>query len=223
MAVGSHCLLLNSGATIVLAVVNFGMGNLRSVMNAFSHLGAEPVEVDSPNMLAKADKIILPGVGSFNRAMHNIREAGFDVALERCVMGRNIPLLGICVGMQILGTEGTEDQPCMGLGFINGTVEKFSFDTSKHPDLKIPHVGFNTVSSSGDCVLFDGLESHLDFYFTHSYRMIAGDINEVVGSCWHGEEFAAMVQKGPVCGTQFHPEKSQTNGLTLLQNFLEKF
>jgi glutamine amidotransferase len=207
----------------MIAVIDFGMGNLRSVLNALEHLGANPHLVTEPEQLARAERIILPGVGSYYRAMENIRARGLERPLKERVLEHRVPLLGICIGMQIMGRSGTEDGFCQGLGLIDCPVEKFAFDPTRHPELKIPHVGFNTVSAERESALFDGLGDEADFYFTHSYRMTFTRDEAVVGSCWHGEHFVAAVQRGHICGTQFHPEKSQANGLRLLRNFLENF
>jgi len=153
--------------------------------------------------------------------MRNIRELGFDSSLVNNVKEKGTPLLGICLGMQMLGNFSTEHGYCEGMGFIDCAVERFDLKLARMSRVKVPHVGFNTVSVDDGSTLFSGFRDSVDFYFTHSYRMVCNDTDLVVGSCWHGEDFVAAVQKENIYGTQFHPEKSQNNGLKLLKNFVE--
>jgi glutamine amidotransferase len=206
----------------MVAILNYGMGNLQSVANALKYLEIPCCIMSNPDELSDADRIILPGVGSFPRAMRNLRDMGFVEALAREVREKGKPVLGICLGMQLLGLAGDEDGGAQGLGYIDAHVPRFQVDPSDHPDLKIPHVGFNTVKFKGDSPLFTGLGEAADFYFIHSYRMTCVDRDWVTGTCWHGEPFTAAVQRGNVYGTQFHPEKSQSNGLKVLKNFVRR-
>jgi imidazole glycerol-phosphate synthase subunit HisH len=189
-----------------VGVIDYGMGNLRSVQSALQLFGAEVHITSERAELAACERVVLPGVGSFRRAMDNIRARSLDVVLHDLV-DRGTPLLGICLGMQLLATRGTEDGDSEGLGFIDAVVEKFPFT-----DRPVPHVGFNTVSFT------DG--AHADFYFVHSYRMVCARDEDVAGWCDYGGRFAAYVAKGNVAGAQFHPEKSQSNGLKLLHKFV---
>lgn len=208
---------------IRLAIIDYGTGNLRSVANAITQVGGEAVLVDTPETLAGFERILLPGVGSFRRAMEQIRLRGFDKILRELVLERQVPILGICLGMQLMARRSSEDGESEGLGLIDCEVDRFSFDRTEHADLKVPHVGFNTVLPRSDSLLFSGLGEHVDFYFTHSYRMQCSESKLVAAKCWHGEAFVAAIELDHIAATQFHPEKSQANGLQLLKNFLNNF
>ena len=158
----------------------------------------------------------MPGVGSYRKGMQFIKEQGLDIIIRNAVLEKRIPILGICLGMQLLCSSSTEDGYTEGLGLIQGDFEKFSL---MEEQIKIPHVGFNNVYEKNKTLLLKGL-SDSDFYFTHSYRMISCKSSKVF-YCFNGEEFVAGFEKENIFGTQFHPEKSQANGLKLLINFLE--
>jgi glutamine amidotransferase len=161
-------------------------------------------------------------VGSFYKAMDNIKKSNLYKVITEAVTKREMPILGICLGMQILGLSSTEDGFCTGFGFVDMAVERF--DEVACLGLKIPHVGFDTVTiDEKRSKLFDGLGEQRDFYFTHSYRMAFSEQPYPIGHCFHGERFIAAFEKGHICGTQFHPEKSQINGLLLLKNFIRNF
>ncbi len=200
-------------------VVDYGMGNMRSVLNAFRYLGCEAEATDDPLVVASAPCLVLPGVGSFRKAMETIRSKHLDRAILESVLERGTCLLGICLGMQLLFDFGTEDGGAEGLGLLGGVVERFPAE--KMNGLKIPHVGFDSVDFSRREGLFEEMPEDAVFYFVHSYRaspIESGDCSE--GICVYGEPFLAAVQRENICGAQFHPEKSQSNGLLLLRNFL---
>jgi glutamine amidotransferase len=205
----------------VIVIVDYGMGNLFSVQAALHYLGAESTISSDHDAIRCAAKLILPGVGSFHKAMEHIRADGLLEIIKESVGGRSTPILGICLGMQLLGLSSTEDGFSLGFGFVDTAVERFAEDTRS--DLKLPHVGFDAVSVAGEGKLLNGLNDPSDFYFTHSYRMAFTGQPYATGICSHGEQFIAIFEKDHICGTQFHPEKSQTNGLLLLRNFVEKF
>lgn len=205
----------------MITIVDYGMGNLFSIKSAIHYLGAESIITSDLNIIKNADKLILPGVGSFKQAIVNLKKNDLDVIIKGSVTKKKIPILGICLGMQLLGSSSTEDGFSEGLGLIDSPVERFN--DKLLGNLKIPHVGFETVSVVGETKLFEGLSSQVDFYFTHSYRMFFEHQPYVIGTCSHGETFVAAFEKDNICGTQFHPEKSQTNGLALLKNFIERF
>ncbi len=200
-----------------IVIVDYGMGNINSIVGALKYVGAKEISVSSDfNQLKKADKIILPGVGSFGKAMEQITLKSLDAYLKELVLEQHVPILGICLGMQLLGVSSTEDGSNYGLGFINGNITKF--DNLK---VKVPHVGFNQVVANRDSLLYEGLPDISDFYFTHSYRMTTHEnINQSI--CHYQDQFVASFEMGHIAGTQFHPELSQTNGLKLLKNFIEK-
>jgi glutamine amidotransferase len=204
-----------------VAIVDYGAGNLRSVQQALLHLGADVQIVADPAQLVGFSHLLLPGVGSFRRAMASIVERGLDQLLRQRV-AEGVPLLGICLGMQLLASRSSEDGETPGLGLIAGDVDRFGFDPVK-TGLKIPHVGFAAVTPTADSRLFAGIGAEVDFYFTHSFRLQCRQSDPVAATTWHGEPFVVAVEQGVLAGTQFHPEKSQANGLRLLANFLERF
>jgi len=199
-----------------VGVVDYGMGNLRSVAGALEALGARPVISPEPAELSRCERLVLPGVGSFFAAMANLRSRGLDeVIREQVAAGK--PLLGVCLGMQLLARTGTEDGDCQGLGLIDAEVRRLD-----ERGLPIPHIGFNEVRFEAGRAdeLCGALGAAADFYFVHSYRVVCADPVDVAGWCDYGGRFAAVVRRGNVFGTQFHPEKSQSNGLKLLRGFL---
>ncbi len=201
----------------MISIVNYGMGNIRSVQGALDYLGIENRLISRPEEVLESESLILPGVGSFAAAMQNIRQLGLFEPLNKMVLERGVPVLGICLGMQLLAEIGEEDGPSNGFSWIRGRVERFRFDDST---LKIPHIGFNTacfVPRSES--LFAGLGAQADFYFVHSYCMICERDQDVTAWVDYGGPFVAAVQRQNVYGTQFHPEKSQSNGLKVLRNF----
>lgn len=205
--------------TDCITIVDYGMGNLWSVQSALAYLGASYEVCSYPEKIAKSSKLILPGVGSYRRAMESLQRTGLAESILEAVKHRGTPLLGICLGMQLLGTSGTEDGKTLGLGLVDQVVEPFSPEELNGN--KTPHIGFNRVLPGRGSRLFHGLDGGADFYFVHSYRMLSHIPNAVVSCCNYGVDFAASVETENVYGTQFHPEKSQTNGLALLKNYLD--
>ena len=202
-----------------VTIIDYGMGNIFSVVSAFKYLGAEVEIVSSPEEILKSSILVLPGVGSFRNAMEFLRERNIDEAIIDAVTNKGVKILGICLGMQLLGSCSTENGKTAGLGLLPNRVERF---TSKEVyERKIPHVGFNSLHISEKQSLFKDLPHLADFYFVHSYRMLIEDIQGRYATCKYGVEFLAAYEIGNICGTQFHPEKSQTNGLIMLKNFLQ--
>jgi len=196
----------------VIAVVDYGRGNLGSVEKAFGRLGLTAVVTEDPRVVADAEAVVLPGDGAFHDAMGNLASRGLLDPLRDCLeSGR--PFLGICLGYQLLFTESEEFGQGKGLDVIPGVVRRFP------PGLKVPHMGWNQVEHRGDLALFDGVPSGADFYFVHSYYPDTPDSSLAVASCTYGVTFPAAIGRGPVFATQFHPEKSQRWGLKLLENF----
>lgn len=202
-----------------VTVIDYGMGNICSVVNAFEYLGCEVMVTSDPDQVAGADILILPGVGSFRKAMASLCERELDRALSHAVMNRGCKILGICLGMQLLGVSGFEDGETTGLGLIPADVERFSLE--EVCGSKIPHVGFNSVKVPPKSRLMAGLAANADFYFVHSYRMLPKGLPGLVANCDYGIEFMAAYEYKNIFATQFHPEKSQSNGLLLLKNFIE--
>ncbi len=201
-----------------ITVIDYGMGNLWSVINALRYLGCTPVISSDPREIAAAESLLLPGVGSFRKAMLSLQESTLDQAILEAVQGKGSKILGICLGMQLMGSRGFEDGDIAGLGLIPATVDIFS--ATEIGTNKIPHIGFDAVYSKPDSVLFKKLPEAADFYFVHSYRMMPQGLSGKVATCKYGTEFLAAYEQENIFATQFHPEKSQTNGLMLLKNFL---
>ncbi len=200
-----------------VAVINFGMGNLRSVEKIVSRTGATVRVTSSAEDIRAMDRLILPGVGAFPDAMENLRSAGLVDVLNEQVIEKKKPILGICLGMELLAKESLEVRPTPGLGWIDATMVGFERDQG----IRVPHVGWNTLKlKRTDCPLTENLEDGSTFYFVHSYYMRANDPDLVVGTSDYGHEFCAMVRRENVYGTQFHPEKSQSNGFLMLLNFV---
>ncbi|MCX7121842.1 MAG: imidazole glycerol phosphate synthase subunit HisH [Gammaproteobacteria bacterium] len=201
-----------------IVIIDYGMGNIHSLSGALNFLGMNQVIVSNQEKeILSADKIILPGVGAFNMAMKNIKKNNLDKYLNIVAFQKKIPILGICLGMQLMGLSSTEHGVCDGLGYIPGKVNAFD---SK--ELKVPHVGFNQVIINSNLRLYRGMSNIVDFYFTHSFKMESNaDINPCF--CDYGSLFIASYERDNIAGVQFHPELSQKNGLKLLKNFLERF
>jgi glutamine amidotransferase len=199
-----------------VTIVDYGMGNLWSIKSALEYLGVPSVIESSPEKIASSERLILPGVGSFARAMHNLNERGLTEALNQAVIDRRRPVLGICLGMQLLANAGSEDGLTNGLGWIPGEVVRLKEAVVG----KVPRVGFDNVQFTGENEpLFAGLGGHADFYFVHSYHFLPKKSDVVKGTCDSGISIVAAVGAENIFGVQFHPEKSQSNGLRLLHNF----
>lgn len=199
----------------MIGVIDYEMGNLRSVLNALEHLGAKGELVGSPSEAARAEKLILPGVGAFGSGMQRLDRRGFTEGLPALIeAGR--PLLAICLGMQLLATTGTEHGEHGGLGIVAGTVERLSPPEA----LRIPHVGWNELELVRHSVLFEGLSEERSFYFVHSFEFCPASPGAITATTPYGKDVTACVELGHVYGVQFHPEKSQADGLALLANFL---
>ncbi|MEZ5073616.1 MAG: imidazole glycerol phosphate synthase subunit HisH [Solirubrobacterales bacterium] len=195
-----------------LKIADYGMGNLRSVAKAFEHVGAAAAVTADPAAIAAADAIVLPGVGAFPEAMREIERRGFAAPIrDRVAAGA--PLLGICLGMQLLFERSAEHGGADGLGLLPGTVEPL-----RAPGLKLPHIGWAPLEIERPGPLVDGIVEGEPFYFVHSLAAHP-EPGELIASAEYGERFAAIVGRGSVFGTQFHPEKSSAAGLRMLRNF----
>jgi glutamine amidotransferase len=196
-----------------VAILDYGMGNLRSVEKALERAGATPVRTRDHDVIRAADGAVLPGVGAFPKAMVNLRELEFDVLIGELLAAAR-PILGICLGMQLLFEASSENEGAWGLGLLGGRVERLPA-----PGLKIPHIGWNEVRWTRRTALTEGLPDTSPFYFVHSFAPIAVSDDDVLGTSSYGEPFACAVEREPVYGVQFHPEKSSAHGLQLLRNF----
>ena len=201
----------------MIGIAGYGMGNLRSVVNALDHIGAHAVVTERPGELEKVDKILLPGVGAFGQAMDRLEATGFRVVLDQEVHGREKPILGICLGMQLLADAGTEFGTRDGLGYIPGRVEMIPRGAAG--DLRLPHMGWNDLEIRRACPLLKGLDGDMACYFVHSYHLKTARAADVSATCEYGGPITATVSAGHVFGAQFHPEKSQAVGLAILANF----
>ena len=201
-----------------VTVIDYNMGNVWSVISAFKYLGARAELVANPDVLAKSSIMVLPGVGSFRKGMEILKSRGIDEAIINAVTCKKAKILGVCLGMQLMGSYGTEDGETAGLGLLPNRVERFT--PEELGNNKIPHIGFNTIRVNQGEGLFKELPESSDFYFTHSYRMLVDRVKGRYATCSYGVEFLAAFEMDNICGTQFHPEKSQVNGLILLRNFL---
>lgn len=201
-----------------VAIIDYGMGNLKSIINALDYLGVESKLISNPKYLFRYTHIILPGVGSFKKAVKNLKSNDMFQSLI-AISKKKQKILGICLGMQLLFNSCTEEGYTKGLGIINGKVEKFSLRETKN--LKIPHVGFNEIFFSKGNSFFKDIDNNSDFYFDHSYRVTIFDENISSAKSNHGTNFLAAFNMNNIYGTQFHPEKSQSNGLLLIRNFIK--
>lgn len=200
----------------MIAIVDYGMGNVRSISNMLKKVGFKSLLTSNIDEIASADKIILPGVGAFGKAMEKLDECNLVSALRSLMLEEKKPTLGICLGMQLLAKCSAEGN-VPGLSVVDATVEEFSLDSSLR--LPVPHMGWNEVSPSDD-LIFGGIESPR-FYFVHSFHMMCCDPSQSIGTATYGYEFTCAVRRENVWGVQFHPEKSHKYGMQLLRNFGE--
>jgi glutamine amidotransferase len=206
----------------LIAVIDYGAGNLRSVVNALEAIGQKPLVTSNPADLAKASAIVLPGVGAFGDGMESLRRLNLIKVLNEEVLGKKKPYLGICLGLQFLAQVSFEQGTHDGLGWINGKVVRLEPCSSEY---RVPHIGWNDLQINRDSLLFEDLEDSPVFYFVHSYRLVVEeeDRDVVTATCWHGQSVTAAVQKDNIFAVQFHPEKSQRSGLNLLSNFVRRW
>ena len=199
-----------------VAVIDYGMGNLKSVARALESLHAAVTVTDKARDLEAADRIVLPGVGAFGEGIRNLRRLGLVDVLDDQVRRRGKPFLGICLGMELLAQDGREHGDHTGLGWIDATAVPFEGGDA----LKAIHIGWNDVVPSDGAPLFAGLGPSPNFYFVHGYHLVCRDPSVVAATTEYGQRVVAAVQRGNIAGVQFHPEKSQETGLALLRHFL---
>lgn len=198
----------------MIAIIDYGAGNLQSVKKAFDFIGAESVITDNPETIKNCDKILLPGVGSFGDAMESMSAKNLvEIIKEEALSGK--PFLGICLGLQLLFEESEESPGVKGLGIFKGKIKKFSTDMG----LKIPHIGWNSLEAKQKDTLFKGIPENSYVYFVHSYYLHAENENEIATVTNYGIDFHSAVGKDNIFATQFHPEKSGDVGLQILRNF----
>ena len=201
-----------------VGIIDYGMGNISSVANALKYLGTDFEVANTAKEIKNFYSLIIPGVGSFRKAMKNLQELNLIDEINNEVLIKKKNILGICLGMQLMSSSSTEDGNTKGLGLLKNKVTKLIFE--KESNLRIPHVGFNTITSfTSNFDLFKKIKENSNFYFNHSYKMKLENNNKYAVSNY-GQEFLAAFQKENIFGVQFHPEKSQSNGLQLISNFI---
>ncbi|MDD5306761.1 MAG: imidazole glycerol phosphate synthase subunit HisH [Deltaproteobacteria bacterium] len=201
---------------MLTVVIDYGMSNLCSLTRALEECGSKVLVSEHPGDLKAATHIVLPGVGAFADGMKNLNASGFASAIREEVLGNGIPLLGICLGMQLLADTGDEGGPTAGLGLVSGAVKRLS--SGEHE--RIPHVGWNEVFPAAGSPFFAGIPEGTDFYFVHSYHFVPTESDSIAARTPYCGGFVSAIRRLPIWGVQFHPEKSQLPGFRVLHNFL---
>lgn len=204
----------------MIVIIDYKVGNLGSIQNMLKKIREPFVVTCDPNVIAQASKIIFPGVGSFDTGMHNLSDLELIEILTHKVIDEKIPILGICLGMQLFSHMSEEGEK-KGLGWIDAEVIKFSFDTEQK--LKIPHMGWNYVELKKMSRLFEDMYEEPKFYFVHSYFLKVNDVHDILSTTSFGSDFVSAIECGNILGVQFHPEKSHKYGLKLLTNFAKNY
>jgi glutamine amidotransferase len=205
----------------MIVIVDYGMGNLGSIANILRKVGSEAIISRDVPVIEKASKLILPGVGAFDEGMKNILALGLRDVLARRALHDRVPTLGICLGMQLMARR-SEEGNLGGLAWLAGDVKRFRFPADR-AELKVPHMGWNTVKATKQSMLLARYSEPPRFYFVHSYYVVCDDAGDVLATASHGGNFTAAFQKENLMGVQFHPEKSHKFGMTLFRNFVEYF
>ena len=201
----------------MIVIVDYGMGNLRSVQKAFERIRIPATISSIPQEIGQAEKLVLPGVGNFERGISNLKDRKFFELLNELVRDKKKPILGICLGMQLM-TEFSEEGNCNGFGWIKARTQKFSFQSN---GLKIPHMGWNNLSIKKSDTIFKDITTDNFFYFVHSYYVSCESVTDILAETGYGNSFVSSFQKENIFGCQFHPEKSHDKGLKILKNFAE--
>jgi glutamine amidotransferase len=202
----------------MIVIVNYGMGNVGSVLNMVQKVGGEAVVSSDPQAISQAGKLILPGVGAFDQGMRNLEELHLRDLLQEQVVQKKTPILGICLGLQLF-TRGSEEGSRPGLGWLAANTVRFQPERASDP-IRTPHMGWNTVRPTHEDPLLKGLEKENRFYFVHSFHLVCEDAGDVAGKTLYGYEFDSVIHRGNIMGTQFHPEKSHRFGMQVLKNFV---
>jgi len=203
----------------MIVIVNYGLGNLRSVQKAFERIRVKAAVSDDPEIISGASKLILPGVGNFSTGMKKLEEKNMRDLLTEKVISQKTPILGICLGMQLM-TDFSEEGNCRGLGWIRAQTRKFRFNAESH-ELRIPHMGWNTLQLQSSPEILSGITEDSLLYFVHSYHVCCENPQDVIATTHYGYDFHSAFRSENIFGFQFHPEKSHKTGLALLKKFSE--
>lgn len=205
----------------MIVVVDYGIGNCNSILNLLRRLSRRAVLSSQIDDIKKAGKLIFAGVGSFDAAINNLRDLNLVAILNEKVLNDKVPILGICLGMQLF-MKKSEEGNAAGLGWVNGEARRFDFG-AENPAMKIPHMGWNTVKIAKKTSLFNNFHMDPRFYFAHSYHVVCEDEKDILTKTFHGYDFISSIEKGNIIGVQFHPEKSHRFGMQLFKNFVESY
>lgn len=201
----------------MIIIIDSGLGNVRSIYSKIAQMGEDVQISDQLSVIESADKLVLPGVGHFSSGMENITEMGLLPVLKKKVKGEKIPLLGICLGMQLL-TNHSEEGNGNGLSFID--AETIHFSNKEPVPMRIPHMGWNTIKIENECPLLHNIPDNSRFYFVHSYHVSCNNQNNIIATTNYGHSYPSIIQNGNIFGVQFHPEKSHKQGIQLIKNFV---
>ena len=204
--------------TIKVAIINYGVGNIRSLYNSLKKIDIEAEIIVDPELISNFNKVFLPGVGSYKDAINKIKKIGWDKAIKNFSSNENKSLFGICVGMQILSGYGYEHGKSKGLNIVEGDVKHME---KQGCNLKLPHIGWNNIKIINKSSITKNLSNNADFYFVNSYSLKILNYQELVATTFYGIEFPSIINKGNIFGTQFHPEKSSKAGIQILKNFID--
>ena len=204
--------------TTKVAIINYGVGNIRSLYNGLKKIDIEAEIITDPELISNFDKVFLPGVGSYKDAINKIKKIGWEKVIKNFSTNKNKSLFGICVGMQILSKYGYEHGKSKGLNIIDGEVKHME---NQGCNLKLPHIGWNNIKILHKCSITKNLSNDADFYFVNSYSLKNLNNQELVATTFYGIEFPSIINKGNIYGTQFHPEKSSKAGIQILKNFID--
>lgn len=202
----------------MIVIVDYGMGNLRSVQKKFQKIGANVEITNDPKKIIKAEKIVLPGVGNFYQGMLNIKHLGLYDVLNESVLKKKTPILGICLGMQLMAKNSSEGSEINGFGWIDAEVVRFNVQNNLK--FKVPHIGWNNIFIAKESNLLSNLNNESEYYFVHSFFMQCRNSKDILAKTIYENDFVSAIQKDNIYGTQFHPEKSHDNGQKLISNFV---
>lgn len=206
----------------MILIIDYGIGNLTSIANMLKKAGAECKISNKEEDILRSNKIILPGVGSFEYGIDKLKSMSSFPTLENEIINNKKPLLGVCLGAQLLFNSSEEGNNAKGLGWIDGSIQRFK-EKQFVLEEKVPHMGWNLVEKAKESKLLEGIDEHSRFYFVHSYHMLANDPKDILLKTTYGYEFVSAVEKGNILGVQFHPEKSHKFGLKLYSNFVNNY